>query len=89
MPCIDSIDDRRVLIAAEENGLAFGLSHFHHSMKQKECRAIGVPGAQVPKMDYPPFDLPAMHIYEIWVAQIHEIEAMGIVVPYNSPTDRK
>ena len=33
-----------------------------------------------------PFDMPAMHIFKIWGGQIHEIEAIGIVVPYNSPT---
>jgi hypothetical protein len=86
MSYIDTIDDRRVSIADEENGLAFGLSHFHHSMKQKEFRTIGVPGEELRKMDFQPFDLPAMHVYKIWGGQIHEIEALGIVVPYNSPT---
>ena len=86
MSYIDSIDNRRVPIADEETGLAFGLSHFHHSMKQKELRVIGVPGEETRKMDFKPFDLPAMHIYKIWGGQIHEIEAMGILAPYDSPT---
>lgn len=33
-----------------------------------------------------PFDMPAMHIFKIWGGQLHEIEAIGISVPYNSPT---
>lgn len=86
MSYIDTIDNRRVQIADEETGLAFGLSHFHHSMKQKELRTIGVPGEEIRKMDFQPFDLPAMHIYKIWGGQIHEIEAIGILAPYNSPT---
>ena len=86
MSYIDAIDNRRVLIADEETGLAFGLSHFHHSMKQKELRTIGVPGEEIRKMDFQPFDLPAMHIYKIWGGQIHEIEAIGILAPYDSPT---
>ena len=32
------------------------------------------------------FDLPAIHVYKIWGGQIHVIEAIGISVPYNSPT---
>ena len=30
--------------------------------------------------------MPAMHIFKIWGGQLHEIEANGISVPYNSPT---
>lgn len=44
------------------------------------------PGREVSKMNFNPFDLPAMHIYKIWGGQIHEIEAMGFTAPYNAPT---
>jgi hypothetical protein len=30
--------------------------------------------------------MPAIHIYKIWGGKIHEIEAIGIVVPYMSQT---
>jgi hypothetical protein len=83
---ITVIDNRRVWIADEENGLAFGLSHFRHKMDKKEFRTIGVPGYEVRKMDNAPFDLPAVHIFKIWGGQIHEIEALGFVAPYDSPT---
>jgi hypothetical protein len=33
-----------------------------------------------------PFDMPAAHIFKIWGGQIHEIEAVGLVAPYSSPT---
>ena len=83
---ITVIDDRRVELADEQTGLALGFSHFHHAMTQKEFKILNDPGREVSKMDYKPFDLPAMHIFKIWGGQIHEIEAMGFSAPYNSPT---
>jgi len=83
---ITLIDDRRVEIADEQTGLALGFSHFRHAMTEKEFKILNDPGREVMKMDYKPFDLPAMHIFKIWGGQIHEIEAMGFTAPYNSPT---
>jgi hypothetical protein len=83
---ISVIDDRRVEVADEQTGLALGFSHFHHEMKTKEYKILNDPSREVSKMDFNPFDLPAMHIYKIWGGQIHEIEAMGFMAPYNSPT---
>lgn len=37
-------------------------------------------------MNFDPFDMPAIHVYKIRGGQIHEIEAIGIVIPYDSPT---
>jgi hypothetical protein len=37
-------------------------------------------------MDNAPFDLPAVHIFKIWGGQIHEIEALGFIAPYDSAT---
>jgi hypothetical protein len=86
MAYITTIDNRRVEIADELTGLALGFSHFRHAMTEKEYKIVNDPGRQVSKMNYDPFDLPAMHIYKIWGGQIHEIEAMGFTAPYNSPT---
>jgi hypothetical protein len=86
MAYITKIDNRRVWIADEENGLAFGLSHFHHAMDKTEWPTYGVPGVPFRKIDYKPFDLPALHIFKIWGGQIHEIEAIGFLAPYNSST---
>ena len=30
--------------------------------------------------------MPAIHIYKVWGGQMHEIEAIGIVLPYMHPT---
>ena len=86
MAYITRIDDRRVGIADEENGLVFGLSHFRHAMDQQEIPVFGVPGVKTRKLPYKPFDLPAVHVFKIWGGKIHEIEAIGFLAPYQSPT---
>jgi len=83
---ITVIGDRRVEVADEQTGLAIGFSHFHHAFTQHEFKIYNDPSRDMVKMDYKPFDLPAMHIFKIWGGQIHEIEAMGFTAPYNSPT---
>ncbi len=83
---IKRIEPRRVEIADVETGLVFGLSQFRHPMEEKSLKIVGVPGVESIPMDYKPFDMPAMHIYKISGGKMHEIEAMGVVMPYNSPT---
>jgi hypothetical protein len=83
---IDTIDHRRVEIADVETGLAFGLSHFHHSMRQKFVMIKGVPGVEKVDLNFDAFDLPAAHIFKVVGGKIHEIEAMGFTAPYNSKT---
>lgn len=86
MAYITSIDNRRVWIADEENGLVFGLSHFRHAMEKTDWPTYLVPGVTSRKIDYKPFDLPAVHIFKIQGGLIREIEAMGFLAPYNAPT---
>jgi hypothetical protein len=84
---ITAIENRRVWIADEVTGLAIGFSHFRHPMTKKVFRIYGVPGMEEHHMENQrPFDMPAAHIFKIWGGQIHEIEAVGLVAPYNSPT---
>jgi hypothetical protein len=63
-----------------------GLSHFHHSMKQKFVTIKGVPGVDKIDMPFDAFDLPAAHIFKVSGGKIHEIEAMGFRTDYQSPT---
>jgi hypothetical protein len=86
MAYIDNIDNIRVLAVDPMTGLAFGLSHFHHSMKNHVFPIRGVPGVTERHVDNPPFDLPAAHIFKISGGKIHQIEAMGFLAPYNSPS---
>lgn len=83
---ITLIDNRRVQIADPETGLAVGFSQFRHAMQDKTFKLFNVPGVTTREMTTMPFDLPAMHIFKVRGGQIHEIEAMGFSVPYNSKT---
>jgi hypothetical protein len=84
---ITTIDDRRVEIADTVTGLAIGFSHFRHPMTQKKFKITGNPDREEADMtNQRAFDMPAEHIFKIWGGQIHEIEAIGVVTPYNSPT---
>jgi hypothetical protein len=84
MAYIDNIDNIRVVAVDPTTGLAFGLSHFHHSMKNHVFPIKGVPGVTERDVNNQPFDLPAAHIFKISGGKIHQIEAMGFVAPYNS-----
>ncbi len=86
MSYIKRIEPRRVWIVDEETGLVFGLSQFRHPMEEKTLKIVGVPGIDHWDMNFKPFDLPAAHIYKIRGGKIHEIEAMGFTMPYNSKT---
>jgi hypothetical protein len=84
---IDSIDNRRIFAVDPVQGLAMGLSHFRQSMSRGPQPMIAADGTQVmweEKRD--PYDLPAAHIFKIAGGQIHEVEALGIFIPYDSPT---
>ena len=84
---IDSIDDRRVFAVDPVQGLVMGLSHFRQSMTRGPQRMIAADGSELmweEKRD--PYDLPAAHVFKISDGEIHEVEAVGIFVPYGSPT---
>jgi hypothetical protein len=84
---IDSIDNRRIFAVDPVQGLAMGLSHFRQSMTHGPQLMIAADGSHVmweEKRD--PYDLPAAHIFKITGGKIHEVEAIGIFVPYDSPT---
>ena len=83
---IKRIEPRRVWIADPETGLVFGLSQFRHPMEDKVLKIVGVPGVDHIDMNFKPFDLPAAHIFKISGGKMHEIEAMGFTMPYNSKT---
>jgi hypothetical protein len=85
---IARIEHRRVFAADPATGLTMGLSMFRHPMDNIPYEvklADGTTTMYTPTFD--PFDLPAAHIFKIGPdRQIHEIEAMGFLAPYNSPT---
>jgi hypothetical protein len=84
---IDSIDNRRIFAVDPVQGLAMGLSHFRQSMRRGPQRMVAADGTDVmweERRD--PYDLPAAHIFKITGGEIHEVEALGIFVPYGSAT---
>lgn len=84
---VDTIDNRRVFAVDPVQGLAMGLSHFRQSMKLGPQPLIAADGTQIMwEEKREPYDLPAAHIFKITGGQIHEVEAIGIFIPYNSPT---
>ncbi len=83
---ITRIAPRRVWIADVQHGLVFGLSQFRQPMKQKFVKIVGVPGVDRVPMNFKAFDLPAAHIFKISGGKIHQIEAMGFTMPYDSKT---
>ena len=86
MSYIKRIEPRRVEIADAETGLVFGLSQFRHPMEERSLKIVGVPGVESVDMPFKPFDLPAAHIFKVSGGRIHEIEALGFTMPYNSKT---
>jgi hypothetical protein len=86
MDYITRIEPVRVMIADPEMGLVFGLSQFRQPMTQKTETLVGVPGYTSQPMNFKPFDLPAAHIFKVYDGKIHEIEAMGFTMPYDSKT---
>jgi hypothetical protein len=54
-------------------------------MKDKQITVIGRDGKPTTRdVNFNPFDLPAAHIFKIRDNQIHEIEALGFMMPYMS-----
>jgi len=86
MSYIKRIEPVRVMIADPVNGLVFGLSQFRQPMKSNVEKINGVPGVTSIPMNFKPFDLPAAHVFKVYGGQIHEIEAMGFMMPYESKT---
>jgi hypothetical protein len=88
---IDRIDNRRMIAADPVTGLAMGFSHFRHPMDNLPYQVTNSDGSVSERnrenFTNDPFDMPAAHIFKILPdGRVREIEAVGVVMPYNSPT---
>jgi hypothetical protein len=88
---IDRIENRRLIAADPVTGLSMGFSHFRHPMTNLPYNVIHTDGSTSERnsenFKFNPFDMPAAHIFKIGAdGKVHEIEAVGFVAPYNSPT---
>jgi hypothetical protein len=88
---IEHIDNRRMIAADPVTGLSMGISHFRHSMTNLPYKVKHLDGTTSERnkenFTNKPFDMPAAHIFKVGTdGQIHEIEAVGVVSPFQSPT---
>lgn len=83
---ITKIRPRRLIIIDEERGLVFGFPMFVHRGNVRQIKIVGVPGVDTIPMNFGPIDLQACEIFAIRNGKIHEIEAMGYLLPYNAKT---
>jgi len=88
---IDRIEHRRLVAADPVTGLAMGFSHFRHPFDNLPYEVIHTDGSTSERnrenMPFDPFDMPAAHVFKVGAdGLVHEIEAVGVVAPYDSPT---
>jgi len=88
---IDRIENRRMVAADPVTGLVMGFSHFRHPMDNLPYKVTNSDGSVTERnagnMPYDPFDMPAAHIFKVGGdGKVHEIEAVGVMRPYNSKT---
>ncbi len=88
---IKYINNRRIVAADPVTGLAIGFSQLRHPFDNLPYMVKHSNGMftqrNAENMKFNPFDMPAAHIFKIGADhKVHEIEAVGFVAPYNSPT---
>jgi hypothetical protein len=79
---INRIEPRRILIVDEVKGLVFAYPMFWQSGAVRVMQIHGVPGVKSIPIDFGPINMEATAIFKIRAGKIHEIEAMGFLLPY-------
>jgi hypothetical protein len=83
---ITKIEPRRPLIVDEERGLVFAYPMFFHRGAVRSMKIVGVPGVDALPIRFGPINMEACAVFKIRGGKIHEIEAMGFLLPYGSKT---
>jgi hypothetical protein len=84
---ITRIQPRRLIIVDEEMGLVLGFPMFVHRGNVRSIEIVGIPGLDTLEMKgLGTSDLEAGEMFKIRGGKIHEIEAMGFLLPYGSKT---
>lgn len=83
---ITKIEPRRPLIVDEEKGIVFAYPMFFHRGKVRSMKIVGVPGVDTLPISFGPINMEACAVFKIRGGKIHEIEAMGFLLPYGSET---
>lgn len=81
---ITKIRPRRLVVIDEEKGLVFGFPMFVHRGAVRSVKIVGVPGVQSQAKEFGPIDLLAGEVFKIRGGKIHEIEALGTLVPFGA-----
>ncbi len=75
---------RRLGLVEEEKGLVYAFPMFQHRGAVHDIKIKGVPGVDVVHMNGGTSNLQAGEIFKIRAGKIHEIEAMGVSLPYGT-----
>ncbi len=75
---------RRLGLVDEQKGLVFAFPMFQHRGAVHDIKIKGVPGVDVVHMNGGTSNLQAGEIFKIRFGKIHEIEAMGVSLPYGT-----
>lgn len=75
---------RRLSVVDEQKGLVFSFPMFQHRGAVKTIKIQGVPGVDTIPMGGGTSNLQAGEIFKIRGSLIHEIEAMGVSLPYGT-----
>ena len=75
---------RRLTIVDEQKGLVFSFPMFQHRGAVRTIKIQGVPGVDTVPMNGGTSNLQAGEIFKIRAGKIHEIEAMGVSLPYGT-----
>lgn len=75
---------RRLGLVDEQKGLVFAFPMFQHRGAVHDIKIKGVPGVDVVHMNGGTSNLQAGEIFKIRGGKIHEIEAMGVSLPYGT-----
>jgi hypothetical protein len=77
---------RRLTVVDEQKGLVFSFPMFQHRGGVRNIKILGVPGVESIRMGGGTSNLQAGEIFKIRNGRIHEIEAMGVSLPYGTKT---
>jgi hypothetical protein len=75
---------RRLTIVDEQKGLVFSFPMFQHRGAVRTIKIQGIPGVDTIPMNGGTSNLQAGEIFKIRAGKIHEIEAMGVSLPYGT-----
>jgi hypothetical protein len=75
---------RRLAVVDEQRGLVFSLPMFQHRGAVRTIKIQGVPGVETIAMGGGSSNLQAGEIFKILGGKIHDIEAMGVGLPYGT-----